>query len=232
MIERNPIHSGWRYELKVVCEGHMLGQARSWLRLHPENFRVTYQPRIVNNLYFDTQNFENLDDNLAGIPDRRKLRLRWYGPPTSLIIKNSTMEIKEKRGYLGDKRRFNLKDTFDLSKPYYLTVPALFSNFEPAWLARIKTMSQPTLINRYRREYFASGDGAVRATLDYEQIVFDQRLSAIPNLARSMPMTDLVIIELKASPELHARLEEVMGHFPMQRTRNSKYVRGMLGSLI
>ena len=35
---------------------------------------------------------------------------------------------------------------------------------------------QPTLYNRYDRDYFVTGDGAIRVTLDFNLFVCSQRL--------------------------------------------------------
>ena len=68
-----------RYELKLVCGGHHLAQARSWIRLHRAGLVTAYPPRRVNSLYLDTPGLGGLRDNLDGLAQRTKVRWRWYG---------------------------------------------------------------------------------------------------------------------------------------------------------
>ena len=74
--------SNLRYELKLVCDGRLLPQARSWIRLHPAVFMTAYPPRQVNNIYLDTPALVSLNANLAGFSKRQKFRLRWYADGT------------------------------------------------------------------------------------------------------------------------------------------------------
>jgi hypothetical protein len=60
---RSPALPPLRYELKLVCEAPYLAQARSWLRLHPEGFRVAFPPRMVNSLYLDTPHLNSFNAN-------------------------------------------------------------------------------------------------------------------------------------------------------------------------
>lgn len=66
-----------RYELKLVVEGHYLARVRAWLFLNPGVFCFAYPSRTVNTLYLDTPSLDSLRANLAGLSQRRKLRLRW-----------------------------------------------------------------------------------------------------------------------------------------------------------
>ena len=41
-------------------------------------FQESYNPRIVNSLYFDTPNYDFASSNMSGESRRIKLRARWY----------------------------------------------------------------------------------------------------------------------------------------------------------
>ncbi len=219
-----------RYELKLTIEGHWLPQTRSWLHLSPGGFRKTYPSRKVNSAYLDTLEFDDLRANLAGVIQRQKLRLRWYGNNKDLLV-HCSLELKRKRNMLGEKRRFDLPDPLDLSSKWTSILNAIRKQIPAEWQPDLVTRSQPTLLTSYQREYYATADNSVRATLDYNLVVFDQRYSSRPNLIHRHPVTDLVVIELKASPEEEERLEEIITRFPIRRTRNSKYVTGTLAGL-
>ena len=224
-----PLSSDLRYELKLASDRVSAAQARNWIRLHPEGFRVAFPPREINNLYFDTVDLQSFNDNLAGVNARRKLRIRWYGVPKGSKVSNPFLELKRKENMLGDKKRQQLDVTLDLTRPYAEILETIRDNAGEKWGFRLLAFTQPTLINRYQREYFVSPDGIIRATLDYGLVSFDQRMSLRPNLDRLLPLPAFVMIEVKSAPKYHKRLQRVMGYFPIPRSRSSKYVSGVMG---
>ena len=38
----------------------------------------TYKDRLINSIYYDDENFTTAQNNLSGISNRRKYRIRWY----------------------------------------------------------------------------------------------------------------------------------------------------------
>ena len=103
-----------RYELKLVTPEIELATVRSWVRLHPAGFRTAFPPRRVNSIYLDTPGYRNLSENLAGMPDRQKLRLRWYGQMSD-VVENPMLEMKIKEGHMGRKRQQKLDCTLALT---------------------------------------------------------------------------------------------------------------------
>jgi len=219
----------WRYELKLLCPAHMAAQTRMWIRHHPAGLRVAYPPRRVNSIYLDTPDLSMLTANLDGLAVRSKLRLRWHGDALTVIRPH--LELKHKNNLLGRKERAPLSRDLDLREPWTTILANALACLEPSWRRRFRSANQPTLLNRYRREYYVTPDGAVRVTLDTEQIAYDQRFCARPNTRCRLPIRDIVVIEIKAD-EIHAdRVQEIANAFPISRTRNSKYAKGMLAAL-
>jgi len=218
-----------RYELKLTCDPHWLSQARSWIRLHPEGFGVAYPPRRVNSLYLDTPDSSNLNDNLAGIAYRQKLRMRWYGDALTGI--QPRLEVKQKYNMLGRKLTYQLPCTLDLTRPWREIFNHILAHVPEAWRIRLQTTYQPTLLNRYQREYYVTPDQAVRVTLDFQQIAYDQRLAARLNVAHRLAMADNIVIEIKADQSQAQRLDAIAACFPIPRDRNSKYANGLLAAL-
>jgi hypothetical protein len=218
-----------RYEIKLTCDPHWLHQARSWIRLHSEGFGVAYPPRRVNSLYLDTLALTGLNENLVGVIERQKLRLRWYGDVLTEVKPN--LELKQKYNMLGNKKVYPFPCSLDLTQPWQDVLSVIRANVPPDWQILLQIVNQPALLNRYQREYYVTPDGAVRATLDFDQIAYDQRLSPHLNLRYPLVMPDNVVVELKADQEHLKRLEEIAGGFPIPRNRNSKYVRGLLSAL-
>ena len=223
-----------RYELKLACAAHWLPQARTWIRLHPEGFYVAYPSRTVNNAYLDTPAYDSFNANMAGVSNRRKLRLRWYGEPAPAGNKSCPvepiLELKYKENMLGGKKRFRLPVAVDLAQPWSCVRQILQAHAPAEWQNLLHQATQFTLINRYRRDYYVTPDGAVRLTLDYAQEAYDQRLALRPNLHARLPLDDLIVIEVKAGPGEEERLQALMGLFPASRSRNSKYVISLLAA--
>ena len=70
-------------------------------------FSEHYPKRKVNSLYFDDLNYSSINENLDGISEKKKYRIRLYGSRNKL--NNPIFEIKIKKNYEGYKRLFNLK---------------------------------------------------------------------------------------------------------------------------
>lgn len=223
------LDSDLRYEIKFVCDAHRLSQARSWIRLHPAGFTVAYPPRRVNSLYLDTLQMSSFNDNLEGVSMRQKLRLRWYGDEMKSV--RPALELKQKRNLVGRKKQVLLPGELDLTLPWAEALASIRANVDSKWQTILQIVNQPALLNSYQREYFVTLDGAVRATLDYDQAAYDQRLLPRINLRCPLPISETVVIELKASLEHADQLQETASRFPVLRSRNSKYVRSLLTAL-
>jgi hypothetical protein len=226
-----------RYEIKLHCEPYHLEQLHAWVRVHPDHWRVTYPPRQVNNLYFDTYDYKSLNDNLGGVSRRRKLRLRWYGPGLEAIT-TAQLELKCKEGMVGWKETWLLdassvgcRQELDLPHQSWSALRQAIQNATDAqahlWMARF---SYPVLINHYQRAYYATADRTVRLTIDSRLHSYDQRFSAHPNTRRRSPVPDCVIVELKADRQHYSRLVNLLAQFPIRMDRYSKYVQGMLAA--
>ncbi len=218
-----------RYELKLVCNAHWLPQARSWIRLHPAGFMTTYPPRRVNSLYLDTPRLDCFSANLEGTGIRNKLRIRWYGQNITNI--QPYLEIKHKSNQLGFKKRVPLPRRLDLTRPWRDILKTIYTHIDPYWQLVWATAHTPILINHYRREYYATQDGALRVTLDSEQTAYDQRFGLRPNLRAPLPIADTIVIEIKAQESESGRVQQAVSRFPIPRTRNSKYATGVLSAL-
>jgi hypothetical protein len=218
-----------RYELKLAFSEHLVSQARSWIGLHPAGFGMAYRPRRVNSLYLDTLDYSSLQDSLLGACTRAKLRIRWYGDVAA--IPEASLEYKLKRGLLGCKIISAIPFEISLTAAWPETLAQLRTSADPDWRLLLQRWSHPALVTSYRREYYSTMDGAVRVTLDYDQVAFDQRLSDRPNTTASLPLQGRTVIEIKADRDQAERLPEVLNWFPVARARNSKYVRGLLAAL-
>src|SRR5262245_54432894 len=164
---------GLRYELKLVSDEAAYPEVRMALRLDRSGIRTLFPERIVQTLYLDTPYGKLLEENLGGLSERQKLRLRWYGPGAERV--QAVLERKCRENSLG------WKETVRVAEPIALAgrerrgfMNELASHLEGSWRARLAGF-EPVQWVRYWREYFTSADRRVRLTLDRELAFFDQR---------------------------------------------------------
>jgi hypothetical protein len=220
-----------RYELKIRCPSLYRPQIEAWVRTHWAHWRVRYPPRQVNNIYFDTLDSQNVEDNLDGVGERRKLRLRWYGPSLERVT-DARLERKCREGAVGWKEIWPVEVDLDLTRQAWPEICArLRVAVDPRMAIYFTAAAAPTLINCYHRAYYATPDEAVRLTIDSDLRAYDQRFSARPNLSRAVRMPDWVIVELKAAAEYLPRLADILADFPFRPDRCSKYVSGVVSAL-
>ena len=94
-------------------------------------FKETYPKRVVNSIYFDTDIYQDVWDNINGFGNRKKIRIRWYNE-----LNNSPVFIEEKKkiGFVTQKKIENLgnfKNFSDLTlfiKNEYYQKSSLFKN--------------------------------------------------------------------------------------------------------
>jgi len=225
-----PLAGSPRYEIKISARPHQLAQVNAWVRLHPVHWRVAYPPRQVNNVYFETLDYASLNDSLAGVGQRRKLRLRWYGP-TLETIREARLELKCKQGQVGWKETWPLEHlSLDLHQPWSYLLRAIKDAASAQANLWLDQFTCPALLNHYQRDYYVTPDQALRLTVDSRLRAYDQRFTALPNYRRPAPLAERVVIELKTERQHYQRLVHVLAHFPIRVDRHSKYVQGMIAA--
>jgi hypothetical protein len=214
-----------RYELKMVYDGLQLFEMRRWVRSHCGGFITAYPARKVNNIYFDTIDFDTLSDHLSGVSERRKLRYRWYGNTQEQI--SGHLEIKQKLNRLGSKLRQRIAQPLELNSSSWEKIMFILRNHTVGYFYELLHISNPILINRYDREYYVTADGKIRLTLDYNHKSYDQRFSLQPNLRFAQPMLERAIIEFKTDVENSAELANIIAEFPLRVSQHSKFLDSM-----
>jgi VTC domain len=215
-----------RYERKFVADGLALAEVLALVRRHPAAFREAYPPRFVNNIYLDSHGRSDYHDNIAGVANRSKTRVRWYGPLSGQIAE-PVLERKLKRGLISGKLTHALPG---FAANGGMIQPLLKSAFEAALLPeRLRfdlSQREPSLFNRYRRYYFLSGDGRFRLTVDTE--LQCGRGSASNGLRATLtPCAPTQILELKFGPSEVEQADRVTNFLPFRLARCSKYVLGI-----
>ncbi len=212
---------GMRFERKYQITHLSKFAVEQAVRLHPAGFRKIFPNRQVNNIYFDTPDYQTCRANIEGSNQRKKFRLRWYGKDLQTIT-SPRFEVKIKHNELGRKEIMPFSDT-RLADLQHLTekVNAQFSiyNFQFSIL-------KPTLLNTYQRSYFGTSDGKFRITVDWELQFYPPLHSSA---FQQQPFVEKqVILELKYEEEADDLAQTILQYLPFRQTKSSKYVRGVL----
>ncbi len=211
----------YRYERKfIVPEIYYYEILASLYRM---NYSVKYEPRLINNIYFDNYDFSSLTENIEGLSKRKKYRIRWYGD--TFKTSNKSIEVKIKDEFVNSKKSFtfqNLKlNSLEEIKPFYKNLKRIIFKSENKNLYNYLDSRVPSLFNKYNRMYFVDKFQKTRITVD-------------KNLKYFSPITGLnvneksIIIEAKYDKE-----SQFINNFKyLSYTRYSKYVKGLLQTSI
>ena len=197
------------------------------IKNHPAMFNEIYQPRFVNNIYFDTIDLTNYNDNVNGKSERLKVRIRWYGDLLGNIV-NPVLELKYKKAYTGTKVKYML-NPFRLNDVYsHELQQEMFEESDiPLVLKDYLKSMRPYMLNRYYRKYFQSSDHKFTVTPIDSMLEFYRVMASNNNFLYKCIDQGSVIVELKY-PETNEDVAESIGvSLPFRLTKSSKYIQGM-----
>jgi SPX domain protein involved in polyphosphate accumulation len=221
-----PVLNNYRFEKKFIIPERLTPSIEEVVKSNSALMRKIFCPRFINNIYFDNSRFKFFFENIDGVSERMKTRIRWYGNLKGRI-KKPVLEFKQKHGLTGSKTSIALP-SFDLKDIYHPGfLRSLFKNSNLDMRKKELMLSlTPSLINRYQRKYFLSFDHKFRVTLDnhlkYYPVSSPEQLSSC-GLKDSLSM----IMELKYSPIYQLESNNITQEFPFRVIKNSKYVRGI-----
>ncbi|MEM9544638.1 MAG: polyphosphate polymerase domain-containing protein [Bacteroidota bacterium] len=204
-----------RYERKYRIENIEYQQVYQKIMSIAGAFRKSYGDRWVNSIYLDDLDFNALNDNLSGISNRFKYRLRWYGDSLE-ELKKPILEKKIKENMLGYKELFQM-DSF-INTPRGLR--------ESLSIRQLQEKSAvPVVLIKYLRTYLQSFDNRVRITIDRSLNYFGINNYSID----PFPIQDeAIILEVKYDEEIEEDISDILQAIPFRMTKNSKYCSGML----
>lgn len=217
---------GTRYERKFFLAGIEEAHVKDLVFHHPAMFYEPYPARFVNNIYLDTPWMDNYQDNLIGSTERQKVRVRWYHD-LFRWVEDPLLEFKLKSGVVGWKEQYDFP-AFQFDRGFS---PRVFSRWivESDLSARVKhrlLAYQPSLVNQYRRSYFATRNGHFRATVDTGMTYY--KVNRLENrfMVRHVDH-GAVIVELKYDREYERDADRIASSLPFRLSRSSKYVQGI-----
>ena len=205
-----------RYELKMPFDEALLNQIIKTLYASPLGIQEIFHERKVNNVYFDTLQFDDYSANVDGLYHRSKFRIRWYGSEDHFY---PILEEKIKEGDLGYKRTVEFDD--------FLTQEDILSRYQQLMLNDFALAQRfhhrhPSLINSYMRRYFLSQNRKIRLTLDK-----DIHYAHPVHHHLSIPVPHLMILEVKFEQEDYLTVQHLLQSLNLRFDKNSKYVNGI-----
>ncbi|MSR61823.1 MAG: VTC domain-containing protein [Planctomycetes bacterium] len=221
-MESRSERPGLRYELKLVADEAFGPELCMLLRLDRAGIRTPYPPRVVQSVYLDTPFQKTLQENLAGLSRREKVRLRWYGATASGV--RATLERKCRENSMGWKESTSIVGALDVAGvERHAFMDGLARRCDARWRALLAGF-EPAQWVRYRREYFTSADQRVRLTLDRELTFADQRRLMRLGPRERTPSARVLVLELKCAPDDLERARDILGRLPIPLGRCSKFV--------
>lgn len=208
-----------RYERKYKIDDASYFEVLNAIKLHPASFITTYPDRYVNSLYLDTHNMDALRDNLAGISQRVKHRIRWYGKDIS-VAKNPQLEKKIKINQLGKKEYKKLPDFVVVNGHAHSLQDYINKNIDTI------TPLRPVVLIHYLRSYLISMDKKYRLTLDRDIKYYF--MGSYPSFINYPIIESAIIVEIKYDAQYDEDWDYISQNMAFRMGKSSKYVGGVM----
>jgi len=215
-------NTNYRYERKFIIRDPLIN---TFDLINPQYLLINeiYNERIVNSIYYDTDNFYLAKETQGGLSFRYKVRLRYYGDETN--INNPKLEIKLRIANKGKKYIFdiNKKELFESS----FRLPSLINiNQLPNEINRNIFLSlKPKIHINYRRKYYKFDNSDLRITFD-KDIKFQEFCNFSSKNINQIRYPSKVL-ELKYNDYSKNYIRLLMKGIPYRLTSCSKYIMGL-----
>ena len=216
----------YRYEKKFLIEDCTLAQIMHFIKMHPAMFRELFPPRYVNNIYLDTPLLTDYFSNLNGHTSRGKVRVRWYHE-LFREVPDAILEFKIKEGEVGRKEQFPFPAFTMAAGLTEADFHAVARDSDLPEFIRWKLRNlEFTLMNRYKRWYFATPGQRYRLTVDAE-LSFCQLSKFGNSFNHFWQERSKHILELKYQSKDDPDVHRITSGLPFRVTRSSKYIAGV-----
>lgn len=215
-----------RYELKFILNEMSYAQAISWTYANI-SIQEKYPSRNIFSLYYDTPDLAAAQENLAGLSNRQKIRLRWYTSLEENSRIEPKIEFKIRSGRLNHKINLALPEEGIECIENNRSNKALLEQVQLSLDAELHTAMHlfPSLFVQYQRQYFESHSG-IRVTFD-KNIQFRQTPLYAPIISANLVNYAPSIMEIKFSPEQYHLAAHLLKRLNLVPKRHSKYVAGL-----
>lgn len=223
MRQEEPVY---RFERKAFITDLNGFEVEAAVKIHPALFREIYHEREINNLYFDSVDFRNYSSNVEGDPERRKARIRWYGPMLG-AVSEPVLELKIRSNSVGRKEHYPI-EAFELVRGFDVGTlrEAIARSDLPTSVRLFLAAQDAKLLNRYTRRYFQSACGRFRITIDQDLVFYSLR-GENNSLLHTESDHRTLILEIKYDREHDDAIDEITSRFPFRLTKSSKYAYGI-----
>ena len=214
-----------RYEIKYILNPSHVFEFERWLLSRPHVNR-SFPSRTINSVYFDTAALRAAQDNIKGIANRKKFRVRWYGSLAD-SVSGLVLEVKIKTGRLGTKHSATLTQPLnDLLAMSAQQIEVAFHNDDAVRdLIPHEVALLPVLYIGYSRQYYEAPSG-IRITID-SRLEFSDLFHSHKNSLRNRAGYDKTIVEFKFPVNAKDDAAELMASLPFYPVRCSKYLLGL-----
>jgi len=209
-----------RKEIKIPLHKNNYLRFKSWIDLI-SRCDHEYNDRVVNSIYYDTNNFKSAQDNLAGISQRKKYRVRWYNDDK----KNILYEVKIKKNNLGKKISLKTNSNFENLENFFSFTNNCYKNDKGRFfLENVNHFDlKPKIKISYLRSYYIFKKKI--------RITFDRNLNySVLNklcLYNEKISDSMCVIELKFDEKNYKVAQELIQISNFIPKRFSKYLRGL-----
>ena len=211
-MEKN--HKNFRYERKYLIARSKVPEMLR--RLYINGYHEIFNTREINNIYYDNFLLDSYYENIDGLSNRKKYRIRWYGK--TYEISDKKLEIKVKSEFLNIKKTINL-GSFKFESPIdsNLKKISIITKNELRELS-INTDIFPVLKNNYTRNYYLNKNKNIRVTIDKDMCFysFQSKKKAI--------VRGTCIVEFKYSKKDAFAINDL---YDLRLNKSSKYVYGV-----
>ena len=200
-----------RVEKKFIIENSF--DSKKILFYLSKNFVIKkkFENREINSIYLDTTNYDYMSDNLDGIKNRIKSRLRFYSGSNNQFV----YEEKIKKNEIGFKKKLY----FDIGETEKLDWDICLAKFKESHLfLTTKFYLRESLFVKYNREYMIDLFGN-SITMDTNIKFYDVKYFNKPIIYEKS------VIEYKIEEENFKK--KLFYNFKLRNSRHSKYVVGM-----
>jgi SPX domain protein involved in polyphosphate accumulation len=198
-----------RHEIKYLLNGNS-SQVINQLKNSNIKIRELFKPRKINTIYYLSDHFSLINEQIDFSEMNIKYRRRWYGDTAvANLIHSSSLEIKKNFHDITEKLSWPSTTTFSLRN----VRPTKFMYNELSHLALT-----PYFLTQYRREYYIIENSDARLTIDTEVKFYRLTNGLITKIPNSIN-DSTIILELKLP--IGCTLKKVK--IPFEPTVFSKY---------
>jgi len=215
--------SPYRYERKWIITNQNFDEVFISLKRSKLFFVSQHNDRNINSLYFDDSSLSTIHQKLDGINDKEKFRLRWYGD--NKVLKDPKLEVKYKNGFLVKKKFIKVNELNNLKFFYNKNLEIIDRHINK--VLNFKNKLEPILSTHYKRSYFISSNGLIRATLDRNLRSFLLTKNKDKNICKSY---NEIILEVKYDLNLDTYVRNNLRNISVLLAKNSKYVNGAVNN--